>query len=311
MATNNNIINVRAHTYSDVVVSGSDNNIGAGCTNIIVMGDRNTIDPGLSNVFILGTSDLTITTSNVVYIAGKKIDFDTTTDGQLLKYVSATETWGPGTGEGGSGTNLSYTPSPTNGVVLSDTGTDATVLLVDATNAGLMSPSDFIKLNGITSSTSELNILDGATITTTELNYVDGVTSSIQTQLDGKLNKSSVPCEFIIACSDETTAITVGTGKATFRVPYAFTLTSVKSCVTTAPTGSTIIIDINENGSSILSTKLSIDASEKTSTTATTAAVISDSSIADDAEITIDFDQVGSTIAGTGIKVTLIGTRSV
>jgi hypothetical protein len=111
----------------------------------------------------------------------------------------------------------------------------------------------------------------------------------------------------IIACSDETTAITTGTAKATFRMPYAFTLTAVRASVTTAPTGSTIIIDINEAGSTILSTKLSIDASEKTSTTATTTAVISDSALADDAEITVDFDKVGSTIAGAGVKVYLIG----
>jgi hypothetical protein len=113
-----------------------------------------------------------------------------------------------------------------------------------------------------------------------------------------------------IACSDETTAITTGTAKATFRMPYAFTLSEVRASVTTAPTGSTIIIDINEGGTTILSTKLSIDASEKTSTTAASAAVISDSSLADDAEMTIDFDQVGSTIAGAGVKVWLIGTRT-
>jgi hypothetical protein len=114
----------------------------------------------------------------------------------------------------------------------------------------------------------------------------------------------------IIACSDETTAITTGTAKVTFRMPYAFTLSAVRASVTTAPTGSTIIIDINEGGTTILSTKLSIDATEKTSTTAASAAVISDTSLADDAEITIDFDQVGSTIAGAGVKVYLIGTRT-
>lgn len=119
-----------------------------------------------------------------------------------------------------------------------------------------------------------------------------------------------MPVEIQLACSDETTAITAGTAKATFRMPYAMTLTAVRSSVTTAPTGSTLIVDINEGGTSVLSTKLSIDASEKTSTTAATAAVISDSTLADDAEITIDFDQIGSTIAGAGVKVTLIGTRA-
>jgi hypothetical protein len=112
-----------------------------------------------------------------------------------------------------------------------------------------------------------------------------------------------------VACSDETTALTTGTAKATFRMPYAFTLTAVRASVTTAPTGATLTVDINEAGVSILSTKLTIDASEKTSTTAATAAVISDTSLADDAEITIDIDQIGSTIAGAGLKVYLIGTK--
>jgi hypothetical protein len=110
----------------------------------------------------------------------------------------------------------------------------------------------------------------------------------------------------IVACGDETTAITAGTGKVTFRMPYAATLVGVRASCNTAPTGSTIIIDINESGTTVLSTKLSIDTSEKTSTTAASAAVISDSALADDAEITIDFDQVGSTVAGAGVKVTLL-----
>jgi len=42
----------------------------------------------------------------------------------------------------------------------------------------------------VTASAAELNVLDGipVTLTATEIGYVDGVTSSIQTQLDGKVN---------------------------------------------------------------------------------------------------------------------------
>ena len=114
---------------------------------------------------------------------------------------------------------------------------------------------------------------------------------------------------FIIAASDETTDLTTGTGKATFRIPYAFTLTAVRASVTTAPVGSVITVDINESGTSVLSTKITIDAGEKTSTTAAIAPVISDSALADDAEITIDIDTIGSSTAGTGLKVTLIGNQ--
>lgn len=119
---------------------------------------------------------------------------------------------------------------------------------------------------------------------------------------------STTKCIAIDVSGDETTALTTGTGKRRFRMPFAMTLTSVRASVTTAPTGATIIVDINEAGSTIMTTnKLSIDASETTSTTAATPAGITDASLADDAEITIDVDQVGSSVAGAGLKVYLIG----
>nr|WP_298117457.1 DUF2793 domain-containing protein [uncultured Pseudomonas sp.] len=111
----------------------------------------------------------------------------------------------------------------------------------------------------------------------------------------------------IIACSDETTALSAGTAKVKFRMPYAFTLTGVRASLSTEQTSGIILtIDINEGGTTILSTKLTIDNGEKTSTTAATAAVISDAALADDAEITIDLDQIGDGTA-KGLKVTLIG----
>ena len=86
------------------------------------------------------------------------------------------------------------------------------------------------------------------------------------------------------------------------------TLLDVRASVTTAPTGADLVVDINETGASVLdSNKLTIDAGEKTSTTAATAAVITDADLADDAEITVDIDQIGSSVAGTGLKVYLIG----
>jgi hypothetical protein len=114
-----------------------------------------------------------------------------------------------------------------------------------------------------------------------------------------------------IACSDETTALTTGTAKATFRMPFAMTVTDVRATVTTAPTGASLLtVDVNDSGTTILSTKLTFDASEKTTTTAATPRVISDTALADDAEITVDIDQVGSTVAGAGLKVWLVGTRT-
>lgn len=132
---------------------------------------------------------------------------------------------------------------------------------------------------------------------------VTGTVSSV----NGRTGAVQVLVPIIIACSDETTALTAGTAKVTFRMPYAFTVTGVLASLTTAQAGGSILtVDINEAGVSILSTKLTINNTEKTSATAATAPVISDSAIAADAEITIDIDQIGDGSA-KGLKVTLVG----
>ena len=120
--------------------------------------------------------------------------------------------------------------------------------------------------------------------------------------------KAQIPVELTVAVGDETTAITTGTAKVTFRIPFAMTVTVVRASLTTASSSGIPTFDINEGGTTILSTKLTIDANEKTSTTAATAAVISDASLADDAEITIDVDVAGTGAAGP--KITLIGYRT-
>ena len=111
-----------------------------------------------------------------------------------------------------------------------------------------------------------------------------------------------------VAVTGETTVLTTGTNKVKFRMPFAMTLTAVRASLTTASTSGTPTFDINENGSTILSTKITIDANELTSTTATAAPVISDAALADDAEISIDIDVAGTGAAGA--KVYLIGRRA-
>lgn len=114
---------------------------------------------------------------------------------------------------------------------------------------------------------------------------------------------------FTVALSNETDDITTGTAKVTVRAPFAMTLTSVpRASVSTASTSGKPTVDIKVEGSSILSTILSIDANEKTSVTAATPAALSTTAVADDAEITFDV-----TVAGTGakgLKVTLYFKRA-
>ena len=135
--------------------------------------------------------------------------------------------------------------------------------------------------------------------------------AALEASLAEKVAKATFPVCIQFACSDEETKLAVATGAITFRAPFAFTLTGVRASLTTAQTsGDILTFDINKNGASVLSTKLTIDNGEKTSTTAETLAVISDSEIADDAEITIDITGLGDGTA-TGLKICLLGTRVV
>ena len=87
------------------------------------------------------------------------------------------------------------------------------------------------------------------------------------------------------------------------------TLTKVKASVNTAPTGASIIVDINEAGSTIFSTQSNRPTIAASGTTAN-AAGINDTALADNALITFDIDQVGSSAKGKGLKVTLYGYRT-
>ena len=120
-----------------------------------------------------------------------------------------------------------------------------------------------------------------------------------------------VPVCVTVALSDESTPITAGTTKMSFRMPFGMVLTDVRtSLVGAGSTSGLTTIDINETGTTILSTKLSIDFGELTSTTAATPAVISDSALADDALIEIDIDAVTGGADEVGLKLHMIGTRT-
>jgi hypothetical protein len=160
-----------------------------------------------------------------------------------------------------------------------------------ATNRGALSSANWSTFNG----------KQDALVSGTNIKTINGAS------VLGSGNIAT-PFELVVAASDESTALTTGAAKITFRMPRAVTLTSVRASLTTAQaSGSIFTVDINESGTSILSTKLTIDNTEKTSFTAATPPVISDAALADDAEITIDIDQIGDGTA-KGLKVMLIGT---
>ena len=117
-----------------------------------------------------------------------------------------------------------------------------------------------------------------------------------------------------VACSDETTAITVADNKVKFRMPYAMTLASgedgVRASLSTAGgTSGTTTIDITMNGASIFTTNLlTIDDGDTTSVGATTEPNVTTTSLTDNAEMIVNVDAITGSGAEAGLKIQLIGT---
>lgn len=112
----------------------------------------------------------------------------------------------------------------------------------------------------------------------------------------------------IFAVTDDTSNITVSSARASFRAPSAMTLTSVpRASLNVASTSGIVNVDIKIAGTTILgSNKLTIDAAEKTSTTAATPTTYVTTSVADDAEISVDILSAGT--GAKGLKITLYYT---
>lgn len=104
------------------------------------------------------------------------------------------------------------------------------------------------------------------------------------------------------ACSNETSNLLVGTGFTMVMMRALPVVTKVDFSVTTAPTGSTIILNVKKNGTTIYSTKPTIDATEFSTLTGTAQVLSGATAYAVGDILSVEIDQVGSTVAGAGLK---------
>lgn len=102
-----------------------------------------------------------------------------------------------------------------------------------------------------------------------------------------------------------TTAVSVANGVGgDLEVPFGGTITEVGCYSDTSGSTGLMTLDVNKNGSTILSTKITQDSGEKTSRTAATPAVISVSTIAAGDLLTFDIDGTQTTAAlGLTIRI--------
>jgi len=176
----------------------------------------------------------------------------------------------------------------------------------------------WVVFDGALTLTHSANLLLGGANITTHANMIlcfIGEGSGV-TRLMGGMTASGRSIVESVAVTlplgDQTTAIATGTNKRRWRSPFAWTVTAIRGALASAQaSGSIVTLDVNNAGNSMLSTKLTLDNNETTSTTAATACVIDTTydDIADDALIAIDIDQCDGSTTAAGADVTLIGYR--
>lgn len=208
-----------------------------------------------------------------------------------------------------SGTTINADALDSNYATVTGTTTIANITLADGAERL------FIFAGICTLTNSSTLKLGGRDITTRAgmmLRFI-GETGGV-TRLSGGITETGraifESCDIQYAISDETTALTVGTAKRTFRAPGLILLDATiipRLSLTTASSSGVVTVDCKVGGVSIFSTLLSCDANETTSTTAATPAVMTATSIVDDGQITFDITTAGTNAAGA--KVTLYGKR--
>lgn len=261
---------------------------------ISAAGDDTNVDLNLAGK---GTGIVAVGSSEVVTLAATQTLTNKTLTAPVISTISNTGT-----------VTLPTATDTLVGLATTDTLTNKTLTNPVVAQINDANGNEALLLTATASAVNEVTIANaattnGPTISATGETNVDLILAASGTGIV----KGADIC-IPIAISDETTALTTGTSKLTYYMPRAFTLTDIHACVTTAPTGATLIIDVNDGGTSIMTTnKLVIDVSENDTTTAATAPTLTDTAIAAGAALTFDIDQVGSTVAGAGAKVTLMG----
>jgi hypothetical protein len=97
--------------------------------------------------------------------------------------------------------------------------------------------------------------------------------------------------------------LTVAAGVGRFLLPYNVTITGVIAAVNTAPTGATILCDVNKNGTTIFSTQGNRPSIAISAFKTASSAVPDVTSASAGDYLSVDVDQVGSTIAGADLVV--------
>ena len=148
----------------------------------------------------------------------------------------------------------------------------------------------------------KVNGTNGQLLKTTATGQLEWIAQKDLTQKD----------QIHVACSDETTVLSVANGVLTFRSPFTCNIQEIRASLTTAGSGGGVTeVDILLNGASIFTTaKLTIDSGSKTRVGASTPYASNILGFSDDDEIRIDITDITNEPTETGLKVLIKVTRN-
>lgn len=103
-------------------------------------------------------------------------------------------------------------------------------------------------------------------------------------------------------------ALSVATNVAAYwQAPYNLRIDEVRCHVGTAPTGAAILVDVNDDGTTVFTTQGNRPSIAAAGTDATSGAADGGTSVVKDSVMTIDVDQIGSGTAGSDLYVSIRG----
>lgn len=268
------------------------------------------------SVKVSGQSDVvaSTTTDSLTLVAGTNV---TITTNNAAKSVTISSSGGTGTVQSVNNIN------PVNGNITltqDNIGDGTTYKQVSATEKStwngkqeaLVSGTNIKTING-SSILGSGNLDVGSSLTKAAYTDVNTGTDDAKYLTSLSVQNSKYGTEtLVLRLSDTTSSVYVDATNPvnSFTFNSSYTLSSIILDARIAPTGSILRYDVKKNGTSIFTTKISIDAGEYSSTTASTPYVLTGtiSFVAGDT-ITVFCNLIGSTLTGSDIKMTFLLTK--
>lgn len=122
---------------------------------------------------------------------------------------------------------------------------------------------------------------------------------------DGRMRAPNLGHTFAVSVSG-TVAVSTGKHRVYNDTGVGLTIRSVRASAGTAPTGASILVDVNKNGSTIFSTQANRPAIAAAANTSGKVTNMNVTTLADGDFLTVDVDQIGSGTAGADLVVQIL-----